>query len=200
MLSSSSLFHYRSTLAPGQRPPWPSALPAPWARVSLLQPWPPSNSAILPPRLPGMQQHAIAGAGPPWERPLIHSVGSRELFLLCARELHGRARPSLHRCQPLGTRDPLHLYPSPLPRHPSPSSKTRRSGTSQPWRGASAFLRDAQIFPVESFFTMAGPLPSTSSSSPLYYRPALPFFYPLPAPSSNISLPPNCSRHGRIPL
>jgi hypothetical protein len=34
----------------------------------------PSNSALLPPWLPGMQQHAIAGAGPPWERPLIHGV------------------------------------------------------------------------------------------------------------------------------
>ena len=82
----------------------------PWSRRSQ-QPWLPPSVA---PRCffsqgTGTGDNSISPLGATFRQ------GSRELFLPCAQEPHGRARPSLHRRRPLGTRDPLPLYPIPSP-------------------------------------------------------------------------------------
>ncbi|XP_020402134.1 uncharacterized protein [Zea mays] len=99
-----------------------------------------------------MQQHTIAGAGPPWERPLIHDVSSRELFLPRAQELHGRARPGPNasaRSQLCRLSPPCPLLPrraeAPHPWRPSPSSSSaQRPLFSTALRAGSLFLPCAQ--------------------------------------------------------
>jgi hypothetical protein len=100
---------------PWRPPPWSPLRRAamaglPWSRRSQ-QPWLPPSVA---PRCFFSQG---TGAGDNSISPLgaTFRQGSRELFLPCAQEPHGRARPSLHRRRPLGTRDPLPLYPIPSP-------------------------------------------------------------------------------------
>ena len=85
---------------PSERP----TVEVPLADLHFPAPWPPSNSTLLPPSAPwdATTRHrgSMAPKGVP---PLSTAFGNRELFLPCAQELHGRARPSLHRCRPLGT-------------------------------------------------------------------------------------------------
>jgi hypothetical protein len=147
----------------------------------------PSTAPFFPLGSLGCSSTPSREQGPHGSAPLSTAFGSRELFLPCAQELHGRACPSVHRCRPLGTRDPLHLYPFPLPHHPSPS-KTRRSGTSQPWRPS-----------LRTSLSMASEFPAPSSS----IRKQQPYAAPLSELAPSLLFPmtsaPISLLHGRRP-